>query len=95
MTLEGTYSATVAWVEGLVAASVALQATQFDFYSLNGQVWIQVQGGHYEAHAWAHAVGGRMLPSSIKGGVRRQMILGARVSVEVIDDPAKRGESNG
>lgn len=94
MTLEGTaYAATVAWVEGLVAASAALQATRYDLYTLNGELWIQVQGGHREAHAWQHAVGGHMMPSSVKGGVRRQLVLGTRAHVEVIDDPSKRTES--
>ena len=94
MTLEGsTYAATVEWVEGLVAASAALQATSFNFYTLNGELWIQVQGGHREAHAWQHAVGGHMMPSSVKGGVRRQLILGTRAHVELIDDPSKRTES--
>lgn len=94
MTLEGTtYAATVEWVEKLVAESTKLQATKYEFYTLDGQLWIQVQGGTFEAHAWQAAVGGRALGSSVRSGVRRQVIIGARVCVEVIDDPRKRTET--
>lgn len=93
MTIEGTrFAADVAWVEQLVAESTKLQATKFEFYTLDGQLWVQVQGGHWEAHAWQVAIGGRIMPSYVDGhGVLRQMIIGPRVHVEVIDDPQKRG----
>lgn len=91
----GAYSpiaATVAWVEELVAASPKLQATKYEFYTLNGQLWVQVQGGRWEAHAWQVATMGRVLSSLVdRNGVRRQMIIGQRVHVEVIDDPRKAG----
>jgi hypothetical protein len=92
MTAEDTrYSATMAWVEQLVADSPKLQSTKHEFYTLAGQLWVQVQGGHWEAHAWQVAVGGMIRPSYVDGqGVFRQMILGTRVCVEVIDDPQKR-----
>lgn len=84
-------SATMAWVEQVVASSAIVRATKYEFYTLNGMLWIKVEGAQYEAHAWHVAVGGRAFPSSIdKHGVRRQMILGGRVGVEVIDDPNKR-----
>lgn len=84
-------SADVAWVEQLVAESPKLQATKYEFYTLNGQLWVQVQGSQWEAHAWQVATSGRILSSYVRNGVRRQMIVGSRVCVEVIDDPAKRG----
>lgn len=97
MTLAGpTYAEAMAWVEHLVADNPILQTTKYDFYTLSGQLWIQVQGAHYELNAWHHVFGGRIFPSHIdKAGVRRQMVMGERVSVEVIDDPRKRGESRG
>lgn len=97
MTLAGpTYAEAMAWVEQLVADTTALQATKYDFYTLSGVLWVQVQGGRWEAHAWQAATGGRVMsPAFDKHRVRRQMIIGQRVSVEVIDDPRKRGESRG
>jgi hypothetical protein len=86
------YAADVAWVQKLVAVSPKLQATKFEFYTLNGQLWVQVEGGHSEAHAWQIAVGGMIRPSYVDGhGVLRQMIFGERVHVEVIGDAAKAG----
>lgn len=92
MTAEDTrHSATMAWVEQLVADSPYLQSTQHEFFTLNGMLWVQVHGGNYEAHAWQVAVGGLLRPSQIDAAkVRRWMIFGTRVHVEVIDDP-KRG----
>lgn len=86
------YAADVAWVEKLVAESAKLKATKFELYTLDGRLWVQVQGGVWEAHAWQIAVGGMIRPSYVDGhGVLRQMIFGSRVCVEVIDDPSKRG----
>lgn len=84
------HSATMAWLEDLVAASPLLQSTTWEVYTLAGQLWVKVQGANYEAHAWHVAVGGYQLPSYFDGhGVRRSMILGIRVHVEVISDPRK------
>lgn len=90
--IEGTrYAADVAWVEQLVAASPKLQETHPEFYTLHGAVWVKAEGGLREAHAWQVAVGGSIRPSHVHGLVRRQEVWGARVCVEVIDDPKKRG----
>lgn len=93
MTLEGTrFAADVAWVEQLVAESAKLQATKYELYTLDGQLWVQVQGGRWEAHAWQVSTMGRIFSSYVDShGVWRQLIIGDRVHVEVIDDPAKRG----
>lgn len=92
MTVEDTrHSATMAWIEGVVALSPLLQSTTYEFFTKRGQLWVLVQGANYEAHAWHVAVGGYQLPSFFDShGVRRSMILGTRVHVEVVDDP-KRG----
>lgn len=89
-TLEGTsYAANVAWVEQLVADSAKLRSTKFEFYTLSGQLWVQVEGGQWAAHAWQVAIGGRIMPSYVSNGVRRQQVWASRVCVEVIDDPRK------
>lgn len=83
-------SEAMAWVEQVVAESAIVRATKYEFYTLNGLLWVKVEGSQYEAHAWHVAVGGRAFPSHVdKKGVRRQMIIGGRVGVEVIDDPHK------
>lgn len=91
ITAVASCAAEMAWVEQLVADSPKLQATKFEFYTLNGQLWVQVQGSQWEAHAWQVATSGRILSSYVSNGVRRQMIIGQRVCVEVIDDPSKAG----
>lgn len=84
------HSATMAWLEGVVAASPLLQSTAWEVYTLDGQLWVKVDGGHFEAHAWHVAVGGYQLPSYFDGhGVRRSTILGIRVHVEVVDSPKR------
>lgn len=84
----------LAFVERCVAASTQLQATKWESYTLNGQLWVQVKGGTFDAHAWAVAVEGRVFPSSIDSHhVRRWMIIGTRVCVEVIDDPREQAST--
>lgn len=86
------YSATMAWIEDTVTAGPWLAATKHEFFTLNGQLWVRVEGAQREAHAWHAAVGGLIQPSHVdRFGVRRQMIFGIRVHIEVVDDPRKRG----
>lgn len=86
------YAEDVAWVEDKVTHSLLLQKTKYEFYTLDGQLWVQVQGGKWESHAWHVVIGGYAMPSNVdRSGVWRQMIIGARVHVEIIDDPRKRG----
>lgn len=81
----------MATIERQVAANAKLQATKHEYYTLAGQLWVRVEGASYEAHAWHTAVGGKIFGSTIdRVGVRRQMIFGSRVGVEVIDDPRTR-----
>jgi hypothetical protein len=92
MTAEDTrYSATMAWVEGLIAASPALQATRFEYETRGGMLWVLVEGGDFEVLAWRAAVGGRIMPSKVVGGVWAKEVLSVRVHVRVVDDPRKRG----
>lgn len=86
-----TYAGDLAWVEQMVAGSTVLQATQPEFYTLAGHLWVKVAGGSREAHAWQAAVGGSIRPSHVHARVRRQEVWGPRVCVEVIDDPTKAG----
>ena len=86
------YAADVAWIEDRVAHSLNCQGTKYEFYTLDGQLWVQVRGGKWESHAWHVLVGGYAMPSHVDSrGVWRQMIMGSRVHVEVIDDPSKAG----
>jgi hypothetical protein len=97
MTAEDTrYAATLAWIEQLVAGDPHLNGTRHEYFTLAGQLWVRVEGAQFETLAWHHAVGGLIRPSSIdKHGVRRQMIFGTRIHVEVIDDPHTRPEPKG
>lgn len=87
MTVDtGRLEADLVYVEQLVAEHTELQATKHSVFTLDQQVWVRVEGAQYEARAWRHAIEGRILGSSIdRGGVRRQMVLGQRVCVEVVE----------
>lgn len=91
MTVEDTrHSDTMAWIEGVVALSPLLQSTTYEFFTKRGQLWVLVQGANFEAHAWHVAVGGYQVPSFFDShGVRRWLILGVRVHVEVVDVPKR------
>lgn len=94
-TAEDTrYSATMEWIEQVVADSPVLRATSHEYFTLSGQLWVRVAGAHFETLAWHHAVGGLIQPDHVDSyGVRRQMIFGVRVHVEVVDDPRTPAES--
>ena len=93
MTVDaGRLEADLVYLEQLVALHTELRATRHSVFTLDQQVWVRVQGAAYEARAWRHAIGGRILGSSIDaGGVRRQMVLGERVCVEVVEAGRTRG----
>jgi hypothetical protein len=92
MTAEDTrYSATMAWVEGLILARPELQATRHEFATASGMLWVLVEGGDFEVLAWRAAVGGRIMPSKVVDGVWAKEVLSVRVHVRVTDDPRKRG----
>lgn len=87
-------AADLAYVEDLVADNRLLKATNWDAYTLSGRLWVKVSGSNHAAHAWHVAIGGRPFPWNIdRHGVRRKMIIGPRVSAEIIDDPRKAGGS--
>lgn len=85
MTVDaGRLEADLVHVEQLVALHTELQATKHSVFTLDQQVWVRVEGAQYEARAWRAAIAGRILGSTIdRGGVRRQMVLGERVCVEL------------
>jgi hypothetical protein len=78
----------LAWVENLIAATPVLAAMRHVVVERDGIVAVEVQGAHYEARAWRHAINGRICPSHIDvNGVRRQLVIGMRVQVQVVHDP--------
>jgi hypothetical protein len=92
MTAEDTtYSATMAWIEDIVALHPELWNHKYEFATTSGVMWVLVEGGDYEALAWRSAVGGRLMKSRVANGVWSKEILGIRVHVRVVDDPRKRG----
>lgn len=92
----GRLEADLVYVEQLVAQHTELQATKHQVFTLDQAVWVRVEGAQYEARAWRAAINGRILGSSIdRFGVRRQMVLGERVSVEIVDDQHRRNLSGG
>lgn len=90
MALEDTtYSASMAWVELLIAGRPELQASRYEFATSAGMLWVLVEGGDFEVLAWRAAVGGSIRPSKVVGGVWSKEILGARVHVRVSNSPVR------
>jgi hypothetical protein len=91
MALEDTtYSATMAWIEDVVAIHPELWRGTFEFATEKGMLWVLVEGTDFEVLAWRAAVGGRVQPSKVVAGVWSKEVLGVRVHVRVTDN-AKRG----
>lgn len=91
MALEDVaYSATMAWVEDMVALHPELWNHQYEFSTHQGMLWVLVEGGDFEVLAWRAAVGGRVQPSKVTAGVWSKEVLGIRVHVRVTDN-ATRG----
>ena len=81
-----------AWVDNLILTHLELQATRHVVFTTGQQVSVEVEGAHFEARAWRHAIGGRILPSHIdQHGVRRQLVVGAHCQVQIVEHPQKRG----
>lgn len=86
MAVEDTrYSATMAWIEDIVALHPELWNHVYEFSTDHGMLWVLVEGGDYEALAWRAAVGGRLQSSKVTGGVWSKEVLGIRVHVRVTD----------
>jgi hypothetical protein len=85
MTMDEVFS-DFQWVESLIATNPRLAATNYTVMEHDGIVSVQVVGAHWEAHVWRSAINGRIRPSYIVAGVRRQLVVG-RIQVEVIQDP--------
>lgn len=87
---DTTYSATMAWIEDVVALHPELWNHRYEFSTDRGMLWVLVEGSDYEALAWRAAVGGRLQPSKVVAGVWMKEVLGIRVHVRIVNDP-KRG----
>ena len=80
-----------AWVDQLILTHLELQATRHVVFTTGQQVSIEVEGSHFEARAWRHAIEGRILPSCVdQHGVRRQLVVGAHCQVLVVEHPRGR-----
>lgn len=80
------------WVNQLIANNPHLAAMAHTVSQHDGMVSVEVAGAHWEAREWRAAIQGRILPSHIDGhGVRRQVVIGSRVQVCVVEHPQKRG----
>ncbi len=80
-----------AWVDQLILTHLELQATRHVVFTTGQQVSVEVEGAHYEARAWRHAIGGRILPSHIdQYGVRRQLVVCAHCQVQIVEHPRPR-----
>ena len=79
-----------AWVDNLILTHIELQATRHVVFTTGQQVSVEVEGAHYEARAWRHAIDGRILPSHIdQHGVRRQLVIGAHCQVQIVEHPRR------
>lgn len=81
--------ADMVYVEDTVEKHLELQATDHAIHTKGQQVWVAVVGAGYEARAWRAAFDGRIRPSEVAHGVRTQLVLADRVTVQVIDDPQR------
>lgn len=78
--------ADLAYVENLIVSNTVLQGTRHRVALVDGKVSVEVQGSHWEARAWRNAIAGRIFPSHVDvHGVRRQLVVGARVGVQVVE----------
>lgn len=82
------YVADTLYVESLIAASPALQATRPAVGLVDGHVVVTACGANWQARAWRHAINGRIFPSTCTRGVRRQTVLSSRVEVVIVERPA-------
>lgn len=90
MATEERHSATMAWIEDVVALHPELWNQRYEFATDKGMLWVLVEGSDYEALAWRAAVGGRLQSSKVIGGVWTKEVLGIRCHVRIVNDP-KRG----
>ena len=73
------------WIDQLLDRNPTLAATAWRVTVIAGLVSIEVTGGYTEANLWHGAVGGRIFPSVTNAaGVRRQLVLGRQVTVDVV-----------
>ncbi|NEA37545.1 hypothetical protein [Streptomyces sp. SID13031] len=90
-------AADVAMVERLIAFHPELADTAYQVHiQLGGDIVVEVQGSHYEAMLWGAAIDGPIYPSHVDmRGVRRQLVLGRGVRVQVSQDTNRRSSFGG
>jgi hypothetical protein len=87
MTLEEQ----TAWVHEVLAQHPDIAKTAWRVTVIAGLASIEVTGGYREAHDWHSAVGGRIFPSLVNAdGIRRQMIAGRHVTVDIVQSGVSR-----
>lgn len=89
MATEERYSATMQWVEDMVALHPELWSHRYEFETRAGMLWVLVEGSDYEALAWRAAVGGRLQSSKVTGGVWTKEVLGIRCHVRIQNNPGR------
>lgn len=83
----------LAYVDRLMKAHPELTRTRVEIAVQDGRVSVEVHGSHREARAWRHAIDGRIMPHYVDvRGVRRQLIIGHGMCVEVVEHPPAGGE---
>ena len=77
------------WVERVIAAHPQLAKMDYTVIERDGTVTVEVYGSHFEARAWRAAINGRICPSHVDvHGVRRQLVVGWHVQVQVVEPAA-------
>ncbi|MFF0269922.1 hypothetical protein [Kribbella sp. NPDC004536] len=81
--------ADLVWVRSLIANSPQLAKMNYTLIERDGTITVEVRGSHFEARAWRAAINGRICPSHVDvHGVRRQLVVGWHVQVQVVEPPA-------
>ncbi|GAA3580620.1 hypothetical protein [Kribbella ginsengisoli] len=77
------------WLQQMLARHPELASMHYQIAERDGLVSVEVSGANYEARAWRAAINGRITPSYIdQHGVRRQLVIGTRIAVQVVQYPA-------
>jgi hypothetical protein len=87
MTVDAEYAiAELTWFQRLISAHPELANTLHEVTARDGQVIVEVEGAHYQARMWRAAIEGRIYPSHVDAqGVRRQLVLGRHIQVQVVE----------
>lgn len=76
-------------IERLMTLHPALAVTKYDVLEREGRLIVEVEGREPEARMWRTAIDGRIYPSHTDvRGVRRQLVYGLGIEVQVVNVPA-------